>query len=41
MAAIWTVKNVKPLNEYKLLLTFEHGIKKKIRHEAILEISYV
>lgn len=28
MAAIWTVKNVKPLNEYKLLLTFEHGIKK-------------
>ena len=28
MAAIWTVKNVKPLKEYKLLLTFELGVKK-------------
>lgn len=28
MNAIWTVKNVKPLKEYKLLLTFEHGTKK-------------
>lgn len=28
MTAVWTVKNVKPLNEYKLLLMFERGIKK-------------
>ena len=28
MAAAWTVKNVKPLKEYKLLLTFECGTKK-------------
>ena len=28
MSAIWTVKNVKPLKEYKLLFTFELGVKK-------------
>lgn len=28
MAAIWTVKSVKPLKEYKLLIIFEQGVKK-------------
>lgn len=28
MSAYWTVKQVKPLAEYKLLLTFEQGNKK-------------
>lgn len=28
MAAVWTVKSVKPLKEYKLLIIFEQGEKK-------------
>lgn len=28
MAAVWTVKSVKPLKEYKLLIIFEQGVKK-------------
>ncbi len=28
MSAYWTVKNVEPLSEYKILLTFEEGVKK-------------
>ena len=28
MNSVWTVKNVKPLNGYRLLLTFEQGEKK-------------
>ncbi|WP_297646586.1 DUF2442 domain-containing protein [uncultured Treponema sp.] len=28
MNSVWTVKNVKPLNGYRLLLTFEQGVKK-------------
>ncbi len=28
MNALWTVKNVKPLENYKLLITFEQNIKK-------------
>ncbi len=28
MSAYWTVKNVEPLKEYKILLTFEKDVKK-------------
>ena len=28
MSMYWTVKNVEPLKEYKILLTFEKGVRK-------------
>lgn len=39
MNAVWTVKNVKPLANYKLLLTFEKGIKKIFDMKPYLKYS--
>lgn len=39
MSAFWTVKKVKPLAEYKLLLTFEHGTKKIFDMKPYLKYS--